>query len=112
MGWGSPDVYYQPEAFGLTKVAEVNWYYESYEFDLTVVWKDKEGNFYWARDSGCSCPSPFEEYTSLDKLEKGSNFQAAAALQTEMAGISESRYTDTSHVPIEVADAITSIMLA
>ena len=35
---------------------------DEYEFDIFAVWADAEGNFYYARDSGCSCPTPFEDY--------------------------------------------------
>lgn len=35
-------------------------YYEFYELG---VWKHKpDGELYWATDSGCSCPSPFEDH--------------------------------------------------
>ena len=64
-------VYYSPEDFDLTTIGEISWDDEPYAFDLTVVWKDKDGNLYWASDSGCSCPSPFEDFTSKDQLETG-----------------------------------------
>ena len=46
----------------------------SYEFHVLGVWRYKPtGDLYWTTDSGCSCPSPFEddyfygpEDTSLD----------------------------------------------
>jgi hypothetical protein len=59
--------YYFPAALGLETVGEVEWGDEPCAFDLTVVWKG-EGGYYLASDSGCSCPSPFEAYTSLEKL--------------------------------------------
>ncbi|WP_367137995.1 hypothetical protein [Saccharothrix sp. HUAS TT1] len=71
MGWYDPDPYNQPEKFGLTSVAEVHWDDDSYQFDFMVVWYDAEGKLYWATDSGCSCPSPFEDYRSLESLETG-----------------------------------------
>lgn len=108
MGWDSPDVYYNPENFGLTTVGSVYWYDGSYEFDMTVVWKDAEGNFYWAHDSGCSCPSPFEDYTSLDMLEKGTAHEAAADLQ---AALSENRYyNDNKYAAPQVVELISKIM--
>jgi len=69
MGWGDPDVYYQPEHFGLEIVFSED-HGGSYEFDMVVVWSDKDGNYYVGEDSGCSCPSPFEMYTSTDSLFK------------------------------------------
>lgn len=73
MGWNTPDVYYNPEKFGLTKVAELDFSSGSYEFDITAVFTkdDEPGKFYWASDSGCSCPSPFENFTSIESLQSG-----------------------------------------
>lgn len=51
------NVYYHPEEWDLEVVGELN-YTGGYEFDIRVIWKDKEGNLYTARDSGCSCPTP------------------------------------------------------
>lgn len=61
--------YYHPEVHGLSVFDEVETA-GSYEFDTTVVWEDAEGNLYWAHDSGCSCPTPFESYTSISDLNK------------------------------------------
>ena len=42
-------------------LGEMQWGESSYDFDLTAVFKSKEtGELYLAHDSGCSCPSPFE----------------------------------------------------
>ena len=69
MGYDVPDVYYQPEKFGLRIVGELNDPEACYSFDDFVLWKHEEtGKFYWAVDSGCSCPTPFEHFTSIDKL--------------------------------------------
>ena len=67
-----PNVYYDPESFGLEIVAELEYSSGSYEFDTRVVWKDKKHKeFFTMRDSGCSCPTPFEDYnlSNLDKLD-------------------------------------------
>jgi hypothetical protein len=64
------DVYYSPEKFGLTNVDEIELDNESYQFNIRAVWKHVDGRLYTARDSGCSCPSPFENYTSLDDLDE------------------------------------------
>lgn len=69
MGYGNPDVYYQPEHFNLTQVAMIDYSTGSYEFDYRIVWEHPERGLLTARDSGCSCPSPFEGYTSLDDLD-------------------------------------------
>jgi hypothetical protein len=55
-----PSVYSEPEAFGLTIVAEID-HDEPYSFDQVVVWRDRAGALWGAHDSGCSCPVPFED---------------------------------------------------
>ncbi len=48
-------------------VAEVEWEDQSYQFDMTRVYLHKPtGELYYAEDSGCSCPSPFEDTTTDD----------------------------------------------
>lgn len=69
MGYATPDVYYQPEAFLLVPVAELDYSSGMYEFDIRVVWAHVDGRLFTARDGGCSCPTPFEDYTSLESLE-------------------------------------------
>ena len=67
MGYNNPDPYYQPEKFGLTPIGELD-ASESYEFNIVAVWQHTDGRFFVGSDSGCSCPSPFEDFTSLDDL--------------------------------------------
>ena len=67
MGWGKPDVYYNAESFGLTRVDEIDLSDGFYQFDIVCVWKDAGAKHYWAEDSGCSCPLPFEDYTTIEK---------------------------------------------
>jgi hypothetical protein len=64
------NVFYHPEVHGLTVVAELEFSDLDYQFDTRVVWKDESGVLYTARDSGCSCPTPFEDYTSVQDLER------------------------------------------
>jgi hypothetical protein len=65
-----PNAYYNPEKLGLTIVGELEYSDMNWCFDTRLVWKDEKGTLYTARDSGCSCPSPFEDYNSLESLEK------------------------------------------
>src|SRR2546422_760467 len=60
-------IYYDPERYGLTVLGMVEEDL-SYEFDMFVVWADREGNLFYATDQGCSCPSPFEDYHSVADL--------------------------------------------
>ena len=68
MKYNNPNVYFNPEAFGLELIGAIEWREEYYEFDITIVLKKTRGEYYLASDSGCSCPSPFEDFTSVDKL--------------------------------------------
>lgn len=46
------------------------WSYESYRFDETNIYLHKPtGRIFYASDSGCSCPSPFEDTTVSDLTE-------------------------------------------
>ena|SRR3990167_3902905 len=79
------NVYFSPEEFGLVVVVEAEGNAEGYGFDLTVVWKEvKSGKLYWAHDSGCSCPSPFEDYVSVDMLNPLSCYSHRASLEAAM----------------------------
>lgn len=60
------NLYYEPEKFGLSIVAELETSSGSYEFDTIVVFKDAEGRKFWLRDAGCSCPTPFEDFGVSD----------------------------------------------
>lgn len=52
--------YYSPELCGLEIFESIDTA-GSYEFDIFCIWKQEEtGNLYWDSDSGCSCPSPFD----------------------------------------------------
>jgi hypothetical protein len=62
--------YYSPEKFDLTPVDEIEYSDGCYNFDTRVVWKHSSGKLYTARDAGCSCPSPFEDYRSLEDLDE------------------------------------------
>lgn len=89
--WKNP--YYNPEKFGLEIVAELNPFL-SYEFDMVIVWKDKEGNLYWAADAGCSCPTPFEEYTSIELLNKFNYDDIEAEVKSRTYGSTDAEKRD------------------
>ena len=65
------NLYSEPEAFGLRVFAEVADEGLSYEFDVVVVWQDPiTFEYFWARDFGCSCPSPFEYVRRREELTR------------------------------------------
>ena len=66
------DIYYNPKAYGLEVVGEVDSSDGNYQFNLFVVWHDpRQHDYVWGEDSGCSCPSPFEN-EDLGTLCRGS----------------------------------------
>jgi len=76
------DLYYAPEKLGLSVVTSIDYSDGNYQFDLRIVWYHAEsGKHYTARDSGCSCPTPFENYESLEDLDE---VQHTIALRSEV----------------------------
>ena len=66
------NIYYDAKDFGLEVVAEIEYSDGCYQFDTRVVWKEINGSkLYTMRDSGCSCPTPFEDYnlSNIDVLD-------------------------------------------
>lgn len=69
MSYYDNNPYYHPEALSLEIVGVLEFSDLDYQFDTRIVWRHIEsGVFYTARDSGCSCPCPFEDYNSLEDL--------------------------------------------
>jgi hypothetical protein len=66
-GW-ERNAYSNPQVFGLELLDEFSYDNESYQFDIRAVWRDAQGRVWTARDSGCSCPAPFERTTELDRV--------------------------------------------
>lgn len=81
------NIYYQPEKHLLTVVAEWDYSDKCYQFDKRIVWRNQAGELLTARDSGCSCPSPFEDI-SLSDLTSVSK----SALKEEAIEMSKSGY--------------------
>ena len=66
-----PNIYDDADKFGLELFEEINDDHADYTFDDFVIWKRlTDGALLYGTDSGCSCPSPFEEQTaaSLTKI--------------------------------------------
>lgn len=70
--------YYNPEDLGLTTVATVE-DEQHWDFHILAIWSDGK-RFYWAEDNGCSCPTPFEDYTTLDTLQEGDRYACLKAI--------------------------------
>ncbi len=70
-------MYYNPENYGLEIFVSLDEPNMSYEYNMFVVWIDrKERKLYYATDSGCSCPSPFEGISSVQELNELKNLKA------------------------------------
>lgn len=69
------NIYYHPEKFGLTPVGEIDRSDRCYCYDTLVVWKKQDGTIVYDRDSGCSCPCPFEN-SSLETVSTATDRQS------------------------------------
>ena len=68
--FGHWNPYYNPEECGLELIDCLDLAEANYSFEYLCVWKEKiTGDLYCAHDSGCSCPTPFEDYNKLSQLE-------------------------------------------
>jgi hypothetical protein len=57
------NIYSDPAAFGYELVGMIE-REPDYDFNMLCVWRQlSDGRLFWAEDAGCSCPSPFEDYT-------------------------------------------------
>ena len=88
------DVYSSPQKLGLDYIGDVEWDDEPYQFNMTAVWRDPQtGQIYWADDSGCSCPSPFEDVKSRDDLTAGTADELDAYLKWQLE---HARYSEAA----------------
>lgn len=62
-------IYYNPKDASLEIVGSVE-REPNYDFDMLVVWKNAKGELFYGKDSGCSCPSPFEDFHSEADLTR------------------------------------------
>jgi hypothetical protein len=80
-------IYSSPEKYGLELVGEVDFSDGNYQFDLTVVFRDRDtGALFYGSDSGCSCPAPFED-VGRPGLIPATVHEIAAYLQSRLAPV-------------------------
>jgi len=78
------NIYYNPEKYNLVTVAEIEYSDHMYQFDTRVVWQDTSTRKLWTmRDSGCSCPTPFEDY-SRDNIDRFSYAEIYSEVMSEV----------------------------
>lgn len=86
----------RPNEVGLVKLGELDEADLCYEYNtLLVVKHEPTGRVFYATDSGCSCPTPFEHYhfsgpdeTNLDEIKAGDSF---TSFQREVEGFPASQ---------------------
>ena len=59
-------MYNDIDSLGLTFIAEAELNYPDYSFDLVGAWKNADGGIFLGTDSGCSCPTPWENHGVAD----------------------------------------------
>jgi hypothetical protein len=70
--------YYSPEKCGLKLVGSLEDPNADYSFSTVVLFKKNEDDSFWiVADSGCSCPSPFEDITSLSDMQRVHTWEEA-----------------------------------
>lgn len=80
------NAYSSPEKLRLENVAQIDYSDGNYCFDYRVIWKHLDtGLLYTARDAGCSCPSPFEDYRTLESLTRFALSEIEAEAKKEAA---------------------------
>lgn len=55
----------------------------SYEFDIHLFFKDPQGRFFYGNDSGCSCPTPWENHNKESDYHRVFNVAEVRALIEE-----------------------------
>lgn len=60
--------YYNPDKLGL-ELLSFDEPDMSYEYNTLCFWKTENGLIFTASDSGCSCPTPFENYEGETQKE-------------------------------------------
>lgn len=92
-------LYNHPENYGFNTLGEVD-FGEAYEFDMYVVFT-RAGIAYWAQDSGCSCPVPFE-YVTEDDLTKIADSMEFQKELRERAGNNKDHDADIAELVTKV----------
>lgn len=83
--------YCEPEKYGLETIGEID-VGASYEFDIAWVSREKTTGHVWvAFDSGCSCPTPFEDHRFPEMYFRTDD---ARALRTQLVEWGEKQYGD------------------
>ena len=103
----SDNVWYDPEAFGLSVVGSADEPGLSYEFNTFAVWRrNEDGALFCASSIGCSCPTPFEEYESVDNLTACQNVEAVRREAEEWAADDAGRLIEVNKLMRHVREVV------
>lgn len=109
-------LYSTPEGQGFRTIATACWSEESYQFDVTVLFQHiASGAFYLGSDSGCSCPAPGENWSTMEDLTRVRKLQDLIDYLEETKTACLNAYTSEDEVARltgEVADCISAYMAA
>ena len=61
---------YSPESWGLRIVGQIELSEPNYSFNTLIIWKRVDGKVFYGQDSGCSCPSPFENFHHFSDMSE------------------------------------------
>ncbi len=97
--------YYDNEKLGL-EIISFDQPDLSYEYNTLCFWATKDGKVYSASDSGCSCPTPFEDAHARETYEEvlqtlervGSVKQAESIFNSWNKGYDNRPYLDQSEL--------------
>jgi hypothetical protein len=92
-------MYYNPDHYGLEIAAQIDFSTGIYCFDYRIIWKElKPGRFFTARDSGCSCPSPFENYHKVEDLQVANFQELIEEARTEQKDCRRAKWYDGDNI--------------
>lgn len=86
-----------PDNRTLVQVAEWDFYDEPYEFDMIAVWHEPATGQVWAAiDSGCSCPTPFEDHVFPTDFTEVRSWEDVKAM---VPPLGDSSYRTRNNIP-------------
>lgn len=104
------NVYYHPEIWGWTGFASLDLIAQYYEFHILAVLKRKDGTLVYAVSAGCSCPTPFDEYSTPESWTPITGITAfSGAVKAHQA---DSAYYDFSAFQAKFSELLERLSMA
>lgn len=102
-------MYYNPQDYGLEVLGEIERSDGCYQFDMLVVWRESRGQYWIGEDSGCSCPSPFENLTELNELDGPYNKKGLKSRLTWIMDNDQYSYLSKAEYAREISEILSRI---